>query len=105
MDQVDIRSQGKNTEQRLHDHAVAIRALIRSHKARGQVTITQNQATTTVSHENVFADSTVILFPASAAAAAELNIYVSAVANGSFTITHPNAATAGRTWNWIAVGG
>lgn len=105
MEQVETRPQNRTTEQRLHDHAVALRALIRSHKARGQVTITQNAATTTVTHENVFADSTVILFPASAAAAAELNIYVSSVGDGSFVITHPNAATAGRTWNWIAVGG
>jgi hypothetical protein len=31
-------------------------------------------------------------------------MYVSAVANGAFTITHANTATAGRVFLWAVVG-
>jgi hypothetical protein len=45
--------------------------------------------------------------PASANAATEIGngtMYVSAVANGSFTITHANSATTGRTFLYAIVG-
>ena len=89
--------------------AMAIRHLAegRSNVA-GQVTLTLNAATTTVTNSAIPAGCFPLLTPASANAAAEWGngtIYVSAVAKGSFTITHANSATAGRTVNYYAVGG
>lgn len=76
--------------------------------AAGSVTLTVNVATTTVSNEVIPAGCFPQLTPASANAAAEMGngtCYVSAVAKGSFTITHANAATTARTFYWHAVGG
>ncbi len=75
--------------------------------AVGSVTLTTGSSTTTVTTANCAAGSTPILTPASASAAAEVSngsIYVSAVANGSFTITHANSVTAGRTFLYAIVG-
>jgi hypothetical protein len=60
-----------------------------------------------VTTANCAQGSTPILTPASASAAAEVGngtIYVSAVTNGSFTITHLNSATAERTFLYAIVG-
>jgi hypothetical protein len=75
--------------------------------AVGSVTLATGSATTIVSASNCAAGSTPILTPASASAAAEVGngtMYVSAVANGSFTITHANSATAGRTFLYAILG-
>lgn len=75
--------------------------------AVGSVTLTTGSSTTTVTTANCAAGSTPILTPASASAAAEVgngSIYVSAVANASFTITHANSVTAGRTFLYAIVG-
>lgn len=69
----------------------------------GTVTLTQNEATTVVSHPNFGADSVPLLTPMHANAAAEVGngtMYVSARAQGSFTITHANSATANRTFGY-----
>lgn len=73
----------------------------------GSVTLTVNAATTTVTNAVIPAGCFPQLTPASANAATEMGngtIYVSAVAKGSFTITHANAATTGRTFHWYAPG-
>lgn len=75
--------------------------------AVGSVTLATGSTTTTVSTPNCAAGSTPILTPTTANAAIELGngtMYVSAVANGSFTITHANSATAGRTFLFALVG-
>jgi hypothetical protein len=75
--------------------------------AVGSVTLATGASTTTVTTANCAAGSTPILTPASASAAAEVgngSMYVSAVANGSFTITHANSATVGRTLFYAIVG-
>jgi hypothetical protein len=75
--------------------------------ATGTVTLATGSATTTVTTSNCAAGSTPILTPATANAATELGngtIYVSAVANGSFTITHANSATTGRTFLYAILG-
>jgi hypothetical protein len=67
----------------------------------GTVTLATGSATTTVSHINFGKDSVPILTPLHANAATEVGngtIYVSARAQGSFTITHANSATANRTF-------
>lgn len=69
--------------------------------AVGSVTLTVSAATTTVTDNNCAVGSVPILVPTTANAAAEIGngtMYISAVANKSFTITHANSATTGRTF-------
>ncbi len=76
--------------------------------AAGSVTLTVGAATTVVTNEVIPSGCFPQLTPASANAATEMGngtCYVSAVAKGSFTITHANSATTGRTFHWHAVGG
>ena len=75
--------------------------------AVGSVTLTTGSSTTTVSTPNCAAASTPILTPATANAAAEVGngtMHVSAVANGSFTITHAASAAPGRTFLYAILG-
>ena len=75
--------------------------------AVGSVTLTTGSTTTIVTTSNCAAGSTPILTPASVSAAAEIGngtMYVSAVANGSFTITHAGSATAARTFLYAILG-
>ena len=63
--------------------------------AVGSVTLVPDAATTVVAAGNCGAGSVVLLSPLTANAAAELaggTLYISAVANGSFTLTHANNA-------------
>jgi hypothetical protein len=74
--------------------------------AVGSVTLAAGASTTVVADKNCSAASTPILTPATAAAAAELGngtIYVSAVTNGAFTLTHVNSAAA-RTFLYALLG-
>jgi hypothetical protein len=69
--------------------------------AVGTVTLAAGSAITMVADKNCAAGSTPLLTPATANAAAEIGngtLFVSAVANGSFTISHANSATTGRTF-------
>jgi hypothetical protein len=75
--------------------------------AVGSVTLATESATTTVTTANCAQGSTPILTPASANAAIEVGtgtMYVSAVANGSFTIAHVNSTTPGRTFLYAILG-
>ena len=75
--------------------------------AVGSVTLVTSTATTIVATSNCSAGSTPILTPASASAATEVGngtMYVNAVMNGSFTITHANSAVAGRTFLYAILG-
>ncbi len=75
--------------------------------AVGAVTLTTGAAATVVADKNCAAGSTPILTPASANAAAEVGngtMFVSAVANGSFTIAHANSVTTGRTFLYAILG-
>ena len=69
--------------------------------AVGTVTLATGVATTVVSDKNCAAGSTPLLTPMTANAATEIGngtLYVSAVANGAFTLTHASSATTGRTF-------
>lgn len=69
--------------------------------AVGRFTCTESAATTVVTAPNCGLESEIFLQPVTANAAAELGagtIYVSAVAQGAFTVTHANSATANRTF-------
>lgn len=78
--------------------------------AVGTVTLTTSSATTVVAptQSGVIAPgSTPILTPTTANAAAEVGngtIYVSSVGKDTFTITHANSATAGRTFLYAILG-
>lgn len=75
--------------------------------ATGAVTLLTGSSTTVVSDPNCAAGTVPLLTPASANAATELGngtIYVSTVANGSFTVTHANSAMAGRTFLYALQG-
>jgi hypothetical protein len=75
--------------------------------AVGTVTLATGSATTVVSDKNCAAGSTPLFTPTTANAAAEVGngtMYVSAVVNGAFTITHANSATTGRTFLYALYG-
>lgn len=75
--------------------------------AVGTFTLTASAATTTVTAPNCGAGSVVLLSPTTAHASAEVGagtIYISAVANGSFTITHANNAQVDRTFGFVCLG-
>lgn len=75
--------------------------------AVGTVTLTTSAATTSVTDRNCAAGTVPILVPTTANAAAEVGngtVYISAVSNGSFTITHANSATTGRTFLYALFG-
>lgn len=71
--------------------------------AVGTVTLTLNAAATVVTDQNCAVGSTILFMPTTANAAAEIGngtMYVptATILNGSFSITHANSATAGRTF-------
>lgn len=75
--------------------------------ATGSFSLTASDTTTTVTAPTCGAGSVVTLQPKTANAAAELGagtIYVSAVANGSFTVTHANDVTTDRTFGYVCLG-
>jgi hypothetical protein len=75
--------------------------------AVGTLTLAANAASTAVAAGNCGAGSVVLLSPLTPHAAAELGngtIYVSAVVNGAFTLTHANNAQTDRTFGFVAVG-
>lgn len=77
--------------------------------AFGTITLTLNQATTTVLHPNVGDESTIHFSPRHANAAAEIGngtmyIAAGAITVGQFVITHANSATANRTFDYAIIG-
>ncbi len=103
------------TETDLKKIVIAIQQLAAGRSnAIGSITLNTGAATTlvdvtmnSVAPTIIAAGSVPILTPTTANAAAEVGngtIYVSAVANGSFTITHANSATAGRTFLYAILG-
>ena len=86
----------------------AIRELFEGRSnAVGTCTLAASAASTTVTAQNCGSGSKVFFMPTTAHAAAELAagaMYVSAVGNGSFTITHANNAQSDRTFYFAALG-
>ena len=78
--------------------------------ATGTVTLAINSATTVVTPTQagtIATGSQPILTPITANAGTEFgsgNWYISTVTNGSFTITHTNSATTGRTFLYAILG-
>lgn len=88
--------------------ARAIRELFEGRcNAVGAFTLATGATATTVAAMNCGAGSTVLLAPMTADAAAEIKngtLYVSAVANGSFTVAHASNAQADRSFRYAAFG-
>jgi hypothetical protein len=71
----------------------------------GTCTLAAGATTTTVKAPNCGAGSQVLLTAKTANAAAALGaVYISAVANGAFTITHPSNAQTDRTFGYACLG-
>ena len=71
----------------------------------GEVTLDANVTTTTLSDIRIKQTMTAVLIPRTAnAAAAMTNVYISAVADGSITLTHSNTATVDRTFDYVLHG-
>lgn len=71
----------------------------------GEITLTPNVTTTTVEDIRIKQTMTAVLIPRTAnAAAAMTNVYISAVADGSITLTHANTATLDRTFDYVLHG-
>lgn len=84
-------------------------SIIRKWNARGSITLRPNQATTVVTKAtspgavNVAQDDEIVLSPRTANAAAALaTSYISAVGQGTYTITHANNAQVDKTYGWAA---
>jgi hypothetical protein len=75
--------------------------------AAGTFTLAANAASTTINAPNCGAGSTVLAFPKTANAAAEWKngtMYIGAVSNGSFVVTHANNAQTDRSFMYVAIG-
>jgi hypothetical protein len=75
--------------------------------AVGTVTLATGAASTIVTDKNCAVGSVPITVPVTANAATEIGngtMFISAVTNGSFTISHANSATPGRTFLYALVG-
>jgi hypothetical protein len=75
--------------------------------AVGTVTLATGAASTVVADKNCAVGSVPIAVPMTANAATEVGngtLFISAVANGSFTIAHANSATSGRTFLYALIG-
>jgi hypothetical protein len=87
---------------------MAVRQLVEGRSnATGIVTLAANAATTTVSAPNCAAASVVLLFPATAHAAAIVAAtYVRAadITKGQFIVTHASNSDADKTFYWVALG-
>lgn len=76
------------------------------HNATGTVKLTASATTTIVSHPNCSKGSVPLLSPMTANAAAAISTtYISAVNQGSFTITHASAASTDRDFRYMVGGG
>lgn len=77
---------------------------------KGEVTLTANAASTTVTDNRASFFSTIVFEPLTANAAAELyangTMYVTEAnhLNGSFVITHANDANADKTFRYVILG-
>ena len=75
--------------------------------AVGAFTLSANAASTMVTAPTCGAGSSVLTFPKTANAAAEIGngtMHIGTVANGSFTVTHANNAQTDRTFMYAAFG-
>lgn len=71
----------------------------------GSITLTANQATSTLNDTRIFANAKIFFMPTTANAAAEMdNMYVSSRGERTATITHSNNAQTDRTFVYVVIG-
>lgn len=71
----------------------------------GSVTLTANATSTTLTDTRIGGSSIILFSPATAnAATATANLYVSAVGDGTATLTHSNNAQTDRVFNYAVIG-
>lgn len=71
----------------------------------GSVTLTSGTTTTTITDARASENSTVVLSPRTANAAAAIGTtYVSAKNNGSFVLTHANNGQTDKTFDYALIG-
>jgi len=82
---------------------IKINQLIKaSVKNTGSLTLTANQTTTTISDQNIYSGSKIYLTPLTLNAANETWYILAAnITDGQFIITHANAVSADRDFNYI----
>lgn len=76
-------------------------------KNTGDVTLTANTTTTTVTDQRVSVSQFIDFMPTSASGAKEWHsgsMYVSSQTNGEFTITHTNCSETDRTFRYVFFG-
>ena len=83
---------------------VALDQLVRQFDNTGTVTLTVSAATTVVQNGKVNPKSVVVLSPGTANAAAAVATTYITCGTGTFTITHANNATTGRTFGYVIHG-
>ena len=95
-------------EKDLSKYALSLQQLAAGRSnAVGSVTLAASEDSTTVTTDNCAAGSTPILTPKTAHAAAEIGngtLYISEVANKSFTISHANNSQTDRTFLYAILG-
>ena len=96
------------SEMRAYAIVNAIRQLMQGRSnAAGTVTLAAGAASTAVVAPNCAPTAQVFLFPKTAHAAAEIaagGCYVSAVAAGTFAVTHANNTQTDRTFAYVCLG-
>ena len=71
----------------------------------GSITLRASQTTTTLTDARVGGNSVIMFMPTTANAnTAKANLYVSARADGSATLTHASSANADQTFGYIVIG-
>lgn len=71
----------------------------------GTITLTENVTTSTITNRIIHENSVITFSSKTANAATELaNLYISAKANGSATITHSNLSSTDRTYDYVIHG-
>ena len=69
------------------------------------VTLTANDTTTVVTETKAGPDSVILFMPTTSNAAGEMNtLYVSSRGDQTFTITHSNAASVDRSFDYVVFG-
>lgn len=105
MTQPFVPLQGIDAQHRMAISAAVNELLKGRANNTGVVTLRANQTTTTVIDNLFNSDMVPLLMPASANAASALaTTYLSVRANGQFTLTHANTATADRTFLYVRWG-
>lgn len=96
------------TEGRVRVLAQAIKHLIEGRSnANGELTLTANAASTTITKTTINGQAGVFMFPKTANAAAELaaGTCYAVVSAGQIVITHANNAQTDRTFYYVVLGG